>query len=272
MKTLRTSEAASYLNVSANTLRVWERKFGFPRATHVEGRRRLYPREEVLALREALSEGLAIESAVSVARDTRHGDARSLVAALASFEAGAADQVLDASLAVRSVEETLGGVLWPALDYVDERRGRDSAVWAFATGWAEDWLVRSRRLTAPPCEETRVLIGDATELALDSLRLRALALILCCRQVGLTTLMLSTRAHRHLGDMVAIVNPDVLVIVGRPDEAAARWGYQVSQAAGGLTTFLYDGIRRDGLLPDHVLPDSPVAAATRLRLHTSGRR
>ena len=69
MRTLKTSEAAALLNVSPNTLRAWERRFGYPRPQRSSGQHRLYIHGEVAALRDALQEGLSISSAVSRARE-----------------------------------------------------------------------------------------------------------------------------------------------------------------------------------------------------------
>ena len=57
VRTLKTSEAAAVLNVSPNTLRAWERRFGYPKPQRTAGKHRLYTHGEVAALRDALQEG-----------------------------------------------------------------------------------------------------------------------------------------------------------------------------------------------------------------------
>ena len=57
MRYLKTSEAAALLNVSPNTLRAWERRFGFPKPQRSPGKHRLFTHGEVAALRDALQEG-----------------------------------------------------------------------------------------------------------------------------------------------------------------------------------------------------------------------
>ena len=69
VRTLKTSEAAAVLNVSPNTLRAWERRFGYPKPQRTAGKHRLYTHGEVAALRDALQEGLSISSAICRARD-----------------------------------------------------------------------------------------------------------------------------------------------------------------------------------------------------------
>ena len=51
MRYLKTSEAAALLNVSPNTLRAWERRFGFPKPQRSPGKHRLFTHGEVAALR-----------------------------------------------------------------------------------------------------------------------------------------------------------------------------------------------------------------------------
>ena len=70
VRTLKTSEAAAVLNVSPNTLRAWERRFGYPKPQRTAGKHRLYTHGEVAALRDALQEGLSISSAISRARES----------------------------------------------------------------------------------------------------------------------------------------------------------------------------------------------------------
>ena len=82
MRTLRTSEAADYLNVSPSTLRSWERRFGFPRPLRSPGQHRIYSMAELDALRDALAGGLGVSSAVSAARDAISSVGRMLCSSL----------------------------------------------------------------------------------------------------------------------------------------------------------------------------------------------
>jgi MerR family transcriptional regulator, light-induced transcriptional regulator len=107
VRTLKTSEAAALLNVSPNTLRAWERRFGYPQPQRSPGKHRLYTHGEVAALRDALQEGLSISSAVSRAREALSADTNVLVGALHSFELERADGAMEAALALRSVERSV---------------------------------------------------------------------------------------------------------------------------------------------------------------------
>src|SRR5439155_11199896 len=104
MRYLKTSEAAALLNVSPNTLRAWERRFGFPKPKRSQGRHRLFTHGEVAALRDALQEGLSISSAISRAREGLATDTNSLLGALLSYDRERADAALESALALRSVE------------------------------------------------------------------------------------------------------------------------------------------------------------------------
>src|SRR6201987_3873965 len=131
MRYLKTSEAAALLNLSPNTLRAWERRFGFPKPQRSPGKHRLFTHGEVAALRDALQGGLSISSAISRAREGLAADANSLVGALASYERERADAAIEAALALRSVERSVEGVLLPTLDEILRANGAESAAWGF---------------------------------------------------------------------------------------------------------------------------------------------
>ena len=123
VRTLKTSEAASYLNVSPNTLRAWERRFGYPTPMRTEGKHRLYTHGEIAALRDALKEGLSISSAISRAREKLTGDTPVLVGALTACELDRADAAMEAALALRAVERAVEEVASGAGEGRGERAG-----------------------------------------------------------------------------------------------------------------------------------------------------
>jgi MerR family transcriptional regulator, light-induced transcriptional regulator len=268
MRTLKTSEAAALLNVSPNTLRAWERRFGYPQPQRSPGKHRLYSFAEINALRDALEEGLSISSAVSVARDAFGADGQALLSALLAFRADRADEVLDRSLALRSVERSVEGVLLPALTVLGRRKGVTSAAWAFAVAWTDDWLVRARRLARVASRHGSVLIGDASVPPLDPTRPFVLALELCCVRSGLETLLLPVGAQSRLWEAVEAIRPDAVVIAGchAADDDVARWAYKVRTQSGPLPFLLYHrGVNGFGVGGrTRVLPGSPVRAEAEL--------
>ena len=268
MRTLKTSEAASLLNVSPNTVRAWERRFGYPKPGRSPGKHRLYSYAEVAALRDALEEGLSISSAVSVARDAFGADAQALISGLLAFRADRADQVLDGSLAIRSVERSVEEVLLPALDAVRRRTGPTSASTAFALAWSEDWLLRARRLARMAERRGAVLTGDASAPPLDPTRPYVVALALCCVRAGIDVLVLPVGAPGRLWEAVSAIEPAAVVIAGEraSDEDVAHWAYKVRATAGELPFLLYrrapHGLHAGRRTP--ILPVSPVAAHAEL--------
>lgn len=241
MRYLKTSEAAALLNVSPNTLRAWERRFGFPKPQRSPGRHRLFTHGEVASLRDALQEGLSISSAVSRAREGLATDTNSLTGALVSYEAERADGAMESALALRSLERSVEEVLLPSLEEIVRRHTVDSAAWAFAAHWAGDWLRRARRLAPLPVRPVSIVLGDASrdELDPDAPFIRALELFSV--RAGANVLSLSVRGVAGIGDAVAVHRPNLVVIAGGHvgDDAVARWAYAVRLAVGAMPVAVY---------------------------------
>ena len=245
MRTLKTSEAAAVLNVSPNTLRAWERRFGYPKPQRSPGKHRLYTHGEIAALRDALQEGLSISSAISRARESVAADTHVLVGALAAYELERADAAMEGALALRSVERSVEEVLLPSIDEIADRHGVDSAPWALAARWAGEWLLRAQRLAPPPNRHASVLLGDATgdDLSLDALALRALQL--CVTRAGMRAIALPVRSLAGLSDVISAFSPRIVVIAGgeAADDTVARWAYRVRASGGAVPVLLF---RRGG--------------------------
>jgi len=241
VRTLKTSEAAAVLNVSPNTLRAWERRFGYPKPQRSPGKHRLYTHGEIAALRDALQEGLSISSAISRARESVAADTHVLVGALAAYELERADAAMEGALALRSVERSVEEVLLPSLEEIGDRHGTDSAPWALAARWAGEWLLRAQRLSPPASSRPSVLLGDATRDQLDPDALALRALELCTTRVGLRTLTLPVTGLAGLGDVLSAYQPRVVVIAGgeENDDDVARWAYRVRAAGGALPVLLF---------------------------------
>jgi DNA-binding transcriptional MerR regulator len=269
MRYLKTSEAAALLNVSPNTLRAWERRFGFPRPQRSPGRHRLYTHGEIAALRDALLDGLSISSAVSRAREGLGADTNALVGALNAFDAPRADVALEGALALRSLDRTVQEVLLNSLDEVARRHGTESVQWAFAARWGNSWLRRAQRLVTPSIESATIVLGDATrdELDPDAAYVRALELL--AMRSGARVLGLSVRGVANMSEALATHRPDVVVVAGGAlsDDAVARWAYAVRLATGPLPVAVFrrgpqrTRVRTTGAM---ILPGTPGEAARQM--------
>jgi MerR family transcriptional regulator, light-induced transcriptional regulator len=241
MRYLKTSEAAALLNVSPNTLRAWERRFGFPRPQRSPGRHRLYTHGEIAALRDALLDGLSISSAVSRAREGLGADTNALVGALNSFDAARADAALEGALALRSLDRTVQEVLLNSLDEIVRRHGTESVQWAFAARWGNSWLRRAQRLVTAETQTSTVVLGDAArdELDPDAAYIRAFELL--AMRSGVRVMGLSVRGVANMSEALATQRPDAVVIAGgaQSDDAVARWAYAVRLASGPLPIAVY---------------------------------
>jgi hypothetical protein len=248
MRTLKTSEAATLLNVSPNTLRSWERRFGYPRPKRSPGRHRLYVESDIAALRHALASGLSISSAISVARDGLRGGGDPLIGALTSFDGPAADEAMESALGMRSLERSVEEVLLPSLEKMAARYGHDSALWAYSARWADDWLRRAMRFAYPITPEASVVIGDATRDDCDPDAPYLRAFELACIRSGQRPLCLPVRTTGSLGEMAGKLEPSAIVIAGAhaPNEDVARFAYATRSASGALPVALFRRPRREG--------------------------
>jgi MerR family transcriptional regulator, light-induced transcriptional regulator len=264
MRYLKTTEAAALLDVAPNTLRAWERRFGFPNPQRSPGGHRAYPHGEVAALRAALEEGHSISAAVARARAGLAADTGTLIAALLAYDQERADRAIETTLALRSVERSVEEVLLPGLQTIVGRMGPDSAAWAFSARWAADWLRRAKRLALPPVGRTSILLVNASrdELDLDAVYIRALKVF--CLRADIEVLSLSVRAMNGIGDAASVHRPTLIVLAGKQmDETTiARWTYAIGRSIGPRPVALYLPARLGSY--STVLPSAPGDAQLRL--------
>jgi DNA-binding transcriptional MerR regulator len=228
--------------VSPNTLRSWERRFGYPKPRRTQGGHRQYDLAELESLRRALLETHNISSAIELARQRGEGPSSPsrLLDAFDHFDETLADRIMEESLAVRSVERTVEEVLLPALEQADERDGRD-AERELALRWATGWLHSARRVVPPASRPQGVLLFDSSpHLDVESLHVQALELGL--RRAGFRTLLLAfDLPPERVVRAIRALDPVAFVFCGGEAtlEVVGRLVYTVRQVGSAAPVFEY---------------------------------
>ncbi len=269
MSGIRTNAAAELLGVSPNTLRSWERRFGYPKPRRTSGGHRQYELVELEALRRALLETHNISSAIEVARQRGEGPSSPsrLLDAFDHFDEMAADRVMEESLAVRSVDRTVEEVLLPAIEMAEGRESRE-AEWELACRWATGWLYAARRVVPPASRAQGVILFDSSE-RLDHESLHVQALELAVRRAGFRSLLLSfDLPPERVARAMRAVDPTAFVFCGGEAtlEVLGRLVYTVRQVGSAAPVFEY----RESMpvTGDHAIPSlgsMPTEAAERLK-------
>jgi DNA-binding transcriptional MerR regulator len=252
------------LGVSPNTLRSWERRYGFPRPLRSPGGHRQYALTEIEALRLTLSETHNVSSAISLARERGEGPSSPsrVASAFAAFDEEKAARLLEESLTIRSVERTVEEVLLQAVaSQVDP--DRTTPEYEFGWRFATAWLSSIKRLSPPTSRREGILVLDASaQLDLDALHAQALELVL--RRAGVRTLALSPATDpTRLGRALRALDPSAVVLTGRRVtlDAIGRLVYAVRGVAQGVVVFDYRGAVPDtGASTVCRLGETPVAA------------
>ncbi len=269
MSAIRTNAAAAMLGVSPNTLRSWERRFGFPSPRRSAGGHRQFDLAEIEALRQALEETHNVSSAVSVARERGSGPSSPLRlrSLLQRFDEDAADRLLEESLAVRSMERTVEEILLPAVGALGEGRDRTSPEYGFGWQWATGWLAAQTRAAPPAHRPEGVLLFDATR-ALDHDALHAQALELVLRRAGLRALTLPVDLDPlRIGRALVALTPSAVVLVG--DHASldtfGRLVYAARRSSEGVSVYDFRGaLPETGATTVPRLGERPMAAREKL--------
>ena len=264
MSGIRTNAAAVMLGISPNTLRSWERRYGFPSPERSAGGHRQYSLAEIEALRLTLAETHNVSSAISLARERGEGPSTPsrLTNAFASFDEDGANRLLEESLGLRSVERTIEEVLLDALASLVTPHGT-SAEYEFAWRHTVGWLSAQRRLAPPASRQEGVMIFDASAPCdLDAVHAQALEIVL--RRSGLRTLSLTPAVElTRLGRAMRALNPAAVVLTGRRVslDSIGRLVYAVRTAVREVAVFDYRGaVPETGASTVMRLGESPVAA------------
>jgi DNA-binding transcriptional MerR regulator len=201
--------------VSPNTLRSWERRYGYPKPQRTSGNHRHYALVELQTLRDALNETGNITSAIELARQRQSAPASgdALRAAFESFDEAAAERAIEESLAMRPLERTVEEMLLPAVDALAADSEQDAEL-EFAARWATGWLHGARRLAPTASRPAGVLLLDSSP-GLDAEAVHTQALDLALRRAGFRVLMLSTGlGDERLERALRALEPTAIVLCG----------------------------------------------------------
>ncbi len=248
MPGIRTNAAAEVLGVSPNTLRSWERRYGFPKPKRTEGNHRNYELVELQTLRDALAQTGNISSAIELARQRQAAPANdgNLLAALESFDEDAADRAIEESLALRPLERTVEEMLLPAIDRLAADPDR-AAELEFASRWATGWLHGARRLASVASRPAGILLLDSSHGS-DAEAVHAQALDLTLRRAGFRVLMLSNElGDERLARALRALDPTAIVLCGPGAETADAVKLVRKIREAGFDAPLF-GFRASGLI------------------------
>ncbi len=252
MPGIRTNAAAEVLGVSPNTLRSWERRYGYPVPKRTPGNHRNYELVELQTLRDALATTGNISSAIELARQRQEAPASgdSLLVAFESFDEDAADRAVEESLAVRPLERTVEEMLLPAVDQLAADPEREAEL-EFATRWATGWLHGARRLASAASRPAGILLLDSSRGS-DAEAVHAQALDLALRRAGFRVLMLSDElGEERMERALSALDPTAIVLCGPGADtpSAVKLVRKIREA--GFDAPLY-GFRASGLIGDAI--------------------
>jgi len=264
---IRTNAAAAMLGVSPNTLRSWERRFGFPEPKRTAGGHRQFDLAEIEALRSAFEETQNISSAVSVARERGSGPASParLQSAFGRFDEDGANRLIEESLTVRSVERTIEEVLLPSVEALaPDHNTPPTPEYGFAWRYATGWMAATQRVSPPASRAEGVLVFDASH-APEAEALQAQALELVLRRAGLRTLTLTADSDpSRLSHAISALDPRAVVLTGHGAslDTLGRLVFTARRVAGEDVAILdYRGaIPHAGSSTVEQLPEMPLAA------------
>ncbi|HEY7456307.1 MAG TPA: MerR family transcriptional regulator [Solirubrobacterales bacterium] len=252
MPGIRTNAAAEVLGVSPNTLRSWERRYGYPLPKRTPGNHRNYELVELQTLRDALAETGNISSAIELARQRQEAPASggNLLVAFQNFDEDAADRAIEHSLALRPLERTVEELLLPAVDGLAADPEREAEL-EFAARWATGWLHGARRLASTASRPAGVLLLDSSRGS-EAEAVHAQALDLALRRAGFRVLMLSDelgeeRMERALGAL----EPTAIVLCGPGADTPSAVQLVRKIRDAGFDAPLY-GFRARGLIGDAI--------------------
>jgi DNA-binding transcriptional MerR regulator len=252
MPGIRTNAAAEVLGVSPNTLRSWERRYGYPVPKRTPGNHRNYELVELQTLRDALAQTGNISSAIELAQQRQSAPATSgnLHAALAAFDEADADRAMEESLALRPLERTVEELLLPTLDELAADPEAEAEL-EFASRWAMGWLHGARKFAPAASRPAGILLLDSSH-GNDAEAVHTQALDLALRRAGFRVLALSTElGDERLERALRALDPTAIILCG-PGASTPGAMHLIRQIRGvGFDAPLF-GFRATGLVGDAV--------------------
>jgi MerR family transcriptional regulator, light-induced transcriptional regulator len=248
MPGIRTNAAAEVLGVSPNTLRSWERRYGYPQPRRTVGNHRNYELVELQTLRDALDQTGNISSAIELARQRQAAptDGGTLLVAFEHFDEDAADRTIEESLAVRPLERTVEEMLLPAIDGLAADPEREAEL-EFASRWATGWLHGARRLAPAASRPAGILLLDSSH-GQEAEEVHTQALDLALRRAGFRVLVLSNElGDERLGRALGALDPTAIVLCGPGADTQSAVGLVRKIRELGFVAPLY-GFRAAGLI------------------------
>jgi DNA-binding transcriptional MerR regulator len=252
MAGIRTNAAAEVLGVSPNTLRSWERRYGFPVPKRTPGNHRNYELVELQTLRDALAETGNISSAIELSRQRQAAPASGtgLRAAFEAFDEDAADRVVEESLALRPLERTVEEMLLPAVDELAADPDREAEL-EFASRWATGWLHGARRLASTASRPAGILLLDASR-GDGAEQVHTQALDLALRRAGFRVLTLSDElGEERMARALRALDPTAIVLCGPGADTPSAVQLVRRIRDAGFDAPLY-GFRAGGLVGDAI--------------------
>jgi DNA-binding transcriptional MerR regulator/methylmalonyl-CoA mutase cobalamin-binding subunit len=252
MPGIRTNAAAEVLGVSPNTLRSWERRYGYPVPKRTPGNHRNYELVELQTLRDALAETGNISSAIELSRQRQAAPASGggLLAAFEAFDEDAADRAVEQSLALRPLERTVEELLLPAVDELASDPDREAEL-EFAARWATGWLHGARRLASTASRPAGILLLDASRGS-DAEAVHAQALDLALRRAGFRVLMLSDElGEERMERALRALDPTAIVLCGPGADTPSAVQLVRKTREAGFDAPLF-GFRASGLIGDAI--------------------
>lgn len=263
---LSTKQAASIMDVSPNTLRSWDRRFGFPPYERTAGGHRRYERADINPLARLLRQGLPISKAIEHIQKTVDEIPKKkleLPSALENYDITTAKELMEEVLAVRSIERAVQDVLLPSVRVIGQAHDLQSAAWDFATGWAVDWMKQDENFPTD-AHKGNLVVGDANNGIMNSDGFETAAFEFFAKRLGFEVLNFAVEHSDDIGSAVNRITPEHIVLAGSSSSYrdTDNWVDTIRAETDYDTISLFRSSVKSG--PVQTLPNTPHQASSAL--------